>query len=106
MSYQNLGNWPIIQATRKKRTSTSVPIGGGGALIAADNPARIGLIIWNQSANSIYIEYNSTASSATPEHIIATFQSLVLLGPVIWTGPISAVRNAGSGPAVVTELLL
>lgn len=104
MSYAVLPAGVILQATRRVKTSVSIPIGAGGALLSSGNPNRIGFIIYNNSGNTIYVEYNTTASSATPEHLIATFTSLAILGPVVWTGALAAVRNAGSGTAILTEL--
>lgn len=72
--------------------------------IVAANPLRRGLFIYNNSANSIYISYSTTASSSTKLTIIlATFATWTMPYP-IYTGALSAVRNAGTGNALITEL--
>lgn len=78
-------------------TSTSV-------VIAAANPYRIGLSIYNNGANSAYLTYGTTSSGSSPTRILATFANWDMTGPVFYTGPIAAIRNAGSGTMIVTEI--
>ncbi len=68
------------------------------------NPNRLGLILYNNSANSVYIALGSAANSANNmTFIIATFASLVIPAPV-YTGAIYGIRNSGTGTILVTEL--
>ncbi len=68
------------------------------------NIKRRGLIIYNNSANSVYIAFDASVSSANHMSIIIpTFQSWVMPLP-IYQGPMSAIRNAGSGTLLITEL--
>ncbi len=72
--------------------------------IIAANANRKGLYIYNNSANSIYIAFGSPANSSTNmTQIIPTFTAYVLPFPV-YRGDIYAVRNSGSGSALITEL--
>lgn len=73
-------------------------------VIVAANPARKGLVIYNNSANSIYLSYGPTANSNTLcTRVLATFTQFDMPAP-IYTGVISGIRNAGTGFCVVTEL--
>lgn len=73
-------------------------------LIIAANPNRIGLILYNNSANSIYLAYGSAANSSTNmTKILATFANVTMEQP-IYTGAIYGIRNAGTGTVLVTEL--
>jgi hypothetical protein len=68
------------------------------------NSGRRGLTIYNNSANSVYLTYGNTSTSAGCTRILATFTQWDMTGPAIYTGAISAIRNAGTGTLVVTEL--
>lgn len=84
-------------------TSAAIPV-NGSVQIAPANLSRKGLIIWNQSANSIYISYTSPANSATNmTAIIPTYAAWIMPLPV-YTGAIYATRNAGTGFTLTTEL--
>jgi hypothetical protein len=73
--------------------------------IVAANPNRIGLIIYNNSSNSIYLSYGGTpaSSSIRMTRILATFAQMVMEQP-IYTGAIYGIRNSGTGTCLVTEL--
>jgi hypothetical protein len=72
--------------------------------IIATNTARKGLIIYNNSANSVYVNFGATASSSTAMTIIIpSFNHWVMPMP-IYRGQMSAIRNAGSGTLLITEL--
>lgn len=68
------------------------------------NTARKGFIIYNNSANSVYLTYGPVSTGSTCTRILATFTQYESLGPVVYTGQISAIRNAGAGTLVITEL--
>ncbi len=86
------------------RITTSANIGTQSVLIVDTNPSRKGLIVWNNSANSIYLAFGPTCSSAACTAIVATFTSWTYAGPIIYQGPISGIRNAGTGTVTITEL--
>lgn len=73
-------------------------------VIAPANAARKSFYIYNNSANSAYITFGPTSTSATCTALVATFTSFVMSGPVCYTGAISAIRNSGSGVCTVHEL--
>lgn len=104
MAFQHLPSL-VLQSDKMRITTTAVPLSPGTSVIAVANPARIAFFVWNNSANSIYLTFGPTSSSATPTFILATFATYPNLGPVIWTGAISATRNAGAGNATVYEIL-
>jgi hypothetical protein len=86
----------VSRSTSANVTLTSVQILGG-------NPDRRCLYIWNNGANSAYITFGTTSSSASPTAIVPSFTSFVMANGTIYTGPIAAVRNAGAGTMVSTE---
>jgi hypothetical protein len=73
-------------------------------LVLPANDWRGGLVIYNNGANTVYIAFDTVCSSATRMTLqIATFTAWVMPLP-IYTGPISAIRNAGSGILLITEM--
>ncbi len=67
------------------------------------NPVRKGLVIYNNSSNSVYIAFAPTCSSASKMTlIIPTFSQYVMQLP-IYGGVISAIRNSGTGSLLITE---
>lgn len=74
-------------------------------LVLPANYDRKGLIIYNNSSNSVYLTFARTSASNTCTRILAAFTQWDMLGPVVYTGAIAAIRNAGSGTLVITELL-
>lgn len=94
----------VIYQTRKVNKYTSATVTTSSVVIAPANPARRGIIIYNNSGNSRYLTFGPTASSATCTMIIPTFAHIMMLGPVVYTGPISAIGNAGTGNFTITEL--
>ena len=84
--------------------TTTASVTNAGLLLVAANPNRRGFIIWNNSANSAYVTLGPVSVSSTPTFIVPTFQSLIWMYAVSWTGPISAIRNgAGTGTMTVYE---
>lgn len=73
-------------------------------LILAANPLRKGLILYNNSANSVYVALGSAANSSTNmTFILATFAHLIFPSP-IYLGAIYGIRNSGTGTVLSTEL--
>jgi hypothetical protein len=87
----------VPQTASVLKTTTASVAANTSALICADNPRRVGLTVWNNSSNSCYISFESPASSAAPVTILATFQTWTHPPGVIYTGPVYAIRNAGTG---------
>jgi hypothetical protein len=73
--------------------------------VLSANINRRGLLIYNNSANSVYITYSSPASSSGCHIIIPTFATYVMPSPIIWRGDVYAIRNAGSGALNMIEFL-
>lgn len=84
------------------KTTTSVLL--ATTQVCASNPSRKGLVIWNNSTNSAYVSFFATGDSATCTYIVPTFASLTLLNNICYTGPISAIRNSGTGNLTCWEL--
>lgn len=73
-------------------------------VVLASNPARVGMVIYNNSANTVYLSFADTANSGTKcGYALPSFTQLAFLQGLIYTGTISGIRNAGTGTCVVTE---
>lgn len=92
----------IVRAFKTLVTNNVIAEASG--LVCGFNMDRRGIIVYNNSSNSVYLTFGPIATSSTCSLILATFASWQMLGPVIWCGPISAIRNAGTGNVLVTEL--
>lgn len=88
----------------KATITVSATITTSSVKIISANPNRIGLILYNNSANSVYLALGSAANSSTNmTFILATFAHLILPSP-IYTGDIYGIRNSGTGIVIATEL--
>lgn len=106
--YQDVINWAQDNWAPSSNTvvkTTTPAIATASVQLVAANPNRRGFQIWNNSSNSIYISWDSVSASSTPAIILAAFQSYSMTTGVIWTGPISGIRNAGSGTCTVWEFV-
>lgn len=84
--------------------TVSPTIATSAVLVLSANPLRKGLFIYNNSANSVYMAFDTTVSSANHMTLIlATYSTFIMTLP-IYTGPIAAIRNAGTGNLLITEL--
>lgn len=92
-------------STHIAKTTQSQPITTVSQVIALLNRNRIGLLIWNPTANSVYIAYGQTCSATTQTAIVPANSTWSMPEP-IYTGAISCTRNAGSGSVNVTELVI
>lgn len=98
---------PSIVAASGVLFSVSPSVATQSVLVLAANPVRLGLYIYNNSANTVYINFGATASSSLlMTSPILTFADFVMLGPVVYTGQIAAIRNSGSGTLLITELIV
>lgn len=78
-------------------TTTSV-------VVSPANPKRIGFILFNNSANSCYVNFRPTAASNQCTIIIPTFTQWVWpYSTHCYQGPISVIRNSGTGQIFVTQ---
>lgn len=84
---------------------TAVPVTTQSVVVLAANPNRKGLVIYNNSANSVYMRFDVTVTGATCTRILATYAQWDMVGPTVYQGPIAAIRNSGSGNLIITELV-
>lgn len=92
------------QAASTATISVTATITTASVLVIAANANRKGLLIYNNSANSVYLAYGSAANSSTNmTRILATFTQFSMEAP-IYTGAIYGIRNSGTGTCLVTEL--
>lgn len=85
------------------RMTTTASVGTTSVLVLQKNRYRRGLVIYNNSSNSVYVSFSTTANSANKmTAIIPTFNQWT--APEFYIGPVSAIRNAGSGVLMITEV--
>ncbi len=89
------------QSSAVAKTSTNVVL--VSVKIAEANPNRKGFIIFNNSANSVYVSLTGPAVAATCTRLIATYAAWEWLYPIAYTGEIYAIRNSGTGQVTVWE---
>lgn len=89
--------------TKKVKITKTANITTVTQVILSANPNRVGLLIWNPTANSVYISYSLICDANSQTAIVASNTTWVM-PEAIYTGPISCVRNAGSGGINITEL--
>lgn len=83
---------------------TKVNVTTGSVILVPANPKRKGFYIYNNSANSVYLTFDSVSLSAEPTMILATFTQASMVAGLVYTGVISAIRNSGTGHCIVWEL--
>src|SRR5882672_9745830 len=81
------------------KTVTSVTT--ASKVIAVANPKRCAFVIFNNSSNSTYVSFVDPSVAAQCTRLIATFTSWEWFSHIIYTGVITAIRNAGSGDITV-----
>jgi hypothetical protein len=91
------------RSTAKITVSESLVAAVSKVIIGA-NPKRKGLIIYNNGGNTAYITFGPVSAGNACTTNVASFQSWSMLGNVVYTGQIAAIRNAGTGVMVITEL--
>lgn len=94
---------PVTSMPSTATVSTSANVALSSVLISPANSSRRGFILYNNSANSVYITLAPTSGSSTCSLIIASFSNYTFSSFVSYIGPISAIRNAGTGSVIVTE---
>lgn len=95
-----------MQATRATVTASATITNAGPVMVATTNSRRLGLVLYNNSANTVYIKFGAPGNAGTDMTVpIATFQSYQMPAP-IFTGALFGIRNSGTGVVVATELTL
>lgn len=95
-----MGARQIVSST----TTTSASVATASVQIIGANPSRSSFMLYNNSANSCYVNFGPTASSSACSLIIPTFATWAWpFANIDYTGAISAIRNAGTGTIILTE---
>ncbi len=85
-------------------TTVSAAVALTSVQIAPANAQRRFFMLYNNGANSCYINFGQAASGNTCSVIIPTFTTWSWPSSIaIYTGTINAIRNAGTGTIIVTE---
>jgi hypothetical protein len=96
---------PVPPVTPVSAAPLITTVAAQSVVIAPANAKRKGFIIYNNSSNSMYVTFGPTSVSSACTVIIPTFNQFVSLGAIAYQGPISGIRNSGTGSAIVTELV-
>lgn len=102
---KNIQLKPDLSFSDSATFTTTNAITNSSQQILAANPNRKGIMIYNNSSNSVYITLQGPASGTGCHLILAAFATWFSPGPVIWRGPLYAIRNAGSGALNIVEFL-
>ena len=94
----------IYAALKQVRTITG-DVDTVSSKILDANSCRKGSVIFNDGPCSVYLTYGPVASLTTPTAIIGPYASWDMPGPSVWCGEISALREADTGPLVITEFI-
>lgn len=90
-------------ATSATATLTNVASSVVSQQLIASNTSRRGLTIYNDSTQSLYVKFGTTASSSSFTVILLT-QAYYELPQPVFTGRIDGVWNLANGSARLTEL--
>jgi hypothetical protein len=85
--------------------TVSASVAQVSTVIAQANPNRKFFLLYNNASNSAYITYGSSSSGASCSAIVAGFSNYSAPYGINYTGPLAAIRNAGSGTIVLTEFI-
>ncbi len=113
-----IGNWPAVTPvsgsvaitseptpTAGAYMSSSVAISSTSVTVAAANPNRKGILLYNNSTTVVYIAYDATASMTHFTFAIAAAATWTMPQP-IYLGAVTAVRaTTGDGKLLITELM-
>lgn len=93
---------PPVNPTRS--TVSRVATSTGSAQLAAANPLRRALVVFNDSNKNLYVKYGLVASETSFTRFLGSGDTLTIPGGE-WTGRVDGILNGGSGFAQVTETL-
>lgn len=94
-----------IQQSSASATVGSVSASATSVTLQAANVGRVGLIIYNDSASSVYVKYGSSASATSFTYKLGPGGTLEC-GPAgfIYTDIVTGIWDSATGAARVTEL--
>lgn len=96
------GSFSASPATSSSASVTRVATSNVSAQLLAANVNRVGVIIVNESAYTMYVKYGTTASPTDYTYRLPA-NSVLEIG-FGWIGRIDAVLNDGTGAAQITEM--
>ena len=83
--------------------TTSPVVNTTSVVIRAANSRRLGFILYNNSNNSAYVTFGPISAGNRCAIIITAFAAWIWPYKFFYTGPISAIRNSGTGTFTVNE---
>lgn len=82
---------------------TRVAVSGAGSTqLLASTPARLGMIVVNESSGTMFLKYGTAAATNSYTYRITSNQVLEVGSN--YTGVVHAILGSGSGNAQITEL--
>ena len=90
----------------KAATATLANVAGATSsqTLLAANTLRLGAVIMNDSAATLYVKFGSTASTTSFTYLLTAAATLELPTNAVYTGIITGIWASATGSARVTEL--
>lgn len=84
-------------------TLSNVSASASSVTVLASNSSRLGAVFYNDSTETCYLKFGSTASSTSFTYKLLTGEALVIKSPV-YTGIVTGIWVSATGSMRVTEL--
>ena len=95
-------NTPAVATTA---TLANVAASASSVTLQASSSARLGLIVWNDSTDILYVKFGSAASTTSFTYRLQAGESAELMnGGVRYTGIVTGIWSGTNGAARMTEL--
>ena len=101
--YNINGTFATAETTYSTATLANVSAAATSSTVAASNDGRRGLIVVNDSVETLYLKFGATASTTSYTVMLCPGETFQMTAP-IYTGIIDGIWSAASGTARVTEI--
>ena len=93
-----------IYAILKQVRTITAPVAQVSQLVLSYDHCRKSLVIYNDAPCATFLTFGPVASLVNATAIIRPYGHWELWGPAIWCGEVSAIREADSGPLVISVM--
>ena len=98
---------PVVKVGGTKSSTAAVTSVASSATVVtllAANPARLGLVIYNDSTAALHVKFGTAASTSSFTVQMATETVYTLPDNPIYTGIVTGIWASANGFALITEL--
>ena len=97
---------PVRASTASAATLSNTSASATNVTLLASNSSRLGAIIVNDSAATLYVKFGATASSTSYTYRVDPYGVLEFPGPgvPVYTGIVDGIWDSATGAARATEL--